>query len=479
MLNKTFQSVCAVILIGAVSGCQTSSDSGDSSGGTTLYSCSSSDSDRTLSISSATDDGNYEGTHSPALAIDGSLEDDSRWSSESASGDDKWLLLDLGSEQTVAEVAIAFYNGEERIYDFYIETSTDGVVYQSVYELGESGGTSSSLETFDVTDTAARYVRITGEGNSENDWNSYLEVEIYSEASEVDDSCAAEPLEVADLDPDATPSENFELIDWYLSIPTDTDSSGTSDSIKENELSSGYENSEYFYTADDGGLVFRCPVDGFKTSTNTSYVRVELREMLRRGDTSISTQGVNENNWVFSSTTSSAQDAAGGVDGLLRATLAVNEVTTTGEDYQVGRIIIGQIHANDDEPVRLYYRKLPDNENGSIYIAHEILDGDDEWYELIGSRDNDASNPSDGIALDEVFSYQILVVGDTLEVTIMRDDKDNVVQTVDMSSSGYDDPEQYQYFKLGLYNQNNSGDPDDYAQVTFYAFENTHSGYDY
>ena len=37
------------------------------------------------------------------------------------------------------------------------------------------------------------------------------------------------------------------------------------------------------------------------------------------------------------------------------ATLAVNHVTTTGEKYQIGRVIIGQIHAKDDEPVRLYY----------------------------------------------------------------------------------------------------------------------------
>ena len=54
---------------------------------------------------------------------------------------------------------------------------------------------------------------------------------------------------------------------------------------------------------------------------------------------------------------------------------------------------------------KLYYRKLPNNDKGSIYFAHEIYNDDDTWYEMIGSRDNDASNPADGIALDEVFSY--------------------------------------------------------------------------
>ena len=116
-------------------------------------------------------------------------------------------------------------------------------------------------------------------------------------------------------------------------------------------------------------MVFKCPVDGYKTSTNTSYTRVELREMLRAGDTSISTSGVNGNNWVFSSAPSSAQNAAGGVDGNMKATLAVNHVTETGSS-QVGRVIIGQIHASSDEPIRLYYRKLPNHDKGSIYFAH-------------------------------------------------------------------------------------------------------------
>jgi poly(beta-D-mannuronate) lyase len=33
------------------------------------------------------------------------------------------------------------------------------------------------------------------------------------------------------------------------------------------------------------------------------------------------------------------------------------------------------------------------------------------------------------------------------------------------------------YFKAGVYNQNKSGDVDDYVQATFYALSNTHQGY--
>lgn len=279
-----------------------------------------------------------------------------------------------------------------------------------------------------------------------------------------------------ELDPNKAPSENFDLSTWKLSIPED-EGDGTATDISVSEINNGYENVNYFYTADDGGMVFKCPVAGFTTSTNTSYTRVELREMLRGTDTSISTQGVNGNNWVFGTAPAADINAAGGYDGEMNATLAVNHVTTTGSNGHIGRVIIGQIHANSDEPIRLYYRKLPNNALGSIYYAHEPTDGngDEQWHEMIGSRNNNASNPSDGIALDEVFSYRIKVVGDILTVTIIREGKDDVVSTLDMVNSGFNVGGQYMYFKAGVYHVNNSGNDDDYAQATFYALEKSHT----
>lgn len=281
----------------------------------------------------------------------------------------------------------------------------------------------------------------------------------------------------------ALPSElGIELDDWYLSIPSDEDGNGKSDSIKEIELAAGYTHPEYFYTSADGGIVMRSPSRGFKTSTNTNYVRVELREMLRRGNTSIgSTQGVNANNWVFGHAPTSSQTNAGGINGELNVTLAVNEVTTNGENYQIGRVIIGQIHANDDEPIRLYYRKLPNNSKGAIYFAHEPRTGSEAYVEMIGSRDNSTSNPVDGIALDEKFSYTINATDALLTVTITREGKDDVVATYDMTGSQYEDPEQYMYFKVGVYHVNNSSDPStdtgQFAQATFYEIRNSHDGY--
>ena len=284
------------------------------------------------------------------------------------------------------------------------------------------------------------------------------------------------------LSPDLPPGRNFDLIDWNLNTPEDS-GDGRSKRISERELAGGYQNRDYFYTAEDGGMVFRTTIEGKKTSKNTKYTRTELREMLRRGDTSISTKSdngnSNKNNWVFSSAPRNAQKLSGGVDGTLSATLAVNHVTTTGRARDIGTVIIGQIHASSDEPVRLHYRKLPQNERGSLYVAHEISGGDDQWHEILGSRSDTAKNPLDGIALNEKFSYEIVARGHELKISIIKDGAILGSTTIDMTDSGYDVTNDYMYFKAGVYTQNDSGDPQDYDQATFYALENKHQGYDY
>ena len=287
---------------------------------------------------------------------------------------------------------------------------------------------------------------------------------------------AAREENTGELDPNKSPSQNFDLSTWKLNTP-ENNGSGFAETISVSEINSGYENDKYFYTAADGGMVFKCPIEGFKTSANTSFTRVELREMLRGTNTSISTQGVNKNNWVFGSAPESAKNAAAGYDGEMTATLAVNHVTTTGSSSHIGRLIIGQIHANDDEPIRVYYRKLKDNALGSIYFAHEPTDGngDEQWIDVIGSRSNSAANPEDGIALNEKFSYTINVVGDLLTFTISRDGKVDVVKTLNMQNSGFNASGQYMYFKAGIYQANNTGDANDFAQATFYKLEKSHT----
>lgn len=266
-------------------------------------------------------------------------------------------------------------------------------------------------------------------------------------------------------DPNLPPGGNFDLSTWKITLPDQTEP-------KEQDLVNGFESANEFYTdPTTGAMVFRCRNDG--ETGGSTYPRSELREMLRAGNTSINTTGIGLNNWVFSNSSQSNQDASGGVGGILRATVEVDHVSTTGESSKVGRVIIGQIHAQNDEPCRIYYRKLPGNTKGSIYFAHEPTNSSEQWHEMIGSRSSSASDPADGIALGERFSYEIKVVETTLTITIMRDGKSDVKTIVEMSSSGFADD--YMYFKAGVYNQNNTGDVGDYCQVSFFALSTSHS----
>lgn len=264
------------------------------------------------------------------------------------------------------------------------------------------------------------------------------------------------------------PGLNFDLERWKITFP---------DASEEDRgwLMAGNESpGEFFTDPTTGGMVFNCPNSGETTSNSTKYSRTELREMLRGADDDISTQGINGNNWVTSTSSAANRNAAGGVDGTLSATLTVDHVSTTyddDDDHMVGRVIVGQIHAPDDEPCKIYYRKLPGNTRGSVYFAYEPEEGSDIVFPLIGSPDTDAGDPADGIALGEPWSYEIDVSGHQLTVTVTREDGSTVSDGLTMDSY-YDDA--YLYFKAGVYNQNNGGDEGDYAQATFYALTHTH-----
>jgi hypothetical protein len=283
------------------------------------------------------------------------------------------------------------------------------------------------------------------------------------------------------LDPNLPPWGNFDLKDWALDAPNADPDDGLSARTTDRDFANGNlfnGSAPFFFTGSDGAMVFKSPVNGAKTSSNTSYPRSELREMLRRGNTSISTTGVNANNWALGYQPVNSNIGARG--GKLTATLRVNQVTSTGSSSQVGRVIIGQIHAAKDEPVRLYYRKLPGNSKGSVYWVHEIRNGDDlDEFVLVGSASSSASNPSNGIALNELFSYEIINNGANLEVILRRGDRNGPIigresMNMNTENSGYNRSDEWMYFKAGAYTQNNTGNGNDYDQVSFYRLDNSH-----
>lgn len=345
------------------------------------------------------------------------------------------------------------------------------VAGKTVLASSDSSGWRKTLVSFNSgTQTSITIFAMHNEGNSYFDQFALKTVS----PSSVSLPSKAEATQVTALDPELPPSGNFELVDWKLSVPTDVDNNGKSDTVAEEKLASGYTNADFFYTKPNGGMAFKVPVQGFKTSKNTKFTRVELREMLRRGNTDHSTKGVGPNNWVFSSASQEDQNNAGAVDGQLTGTVSIDHVTTSGEPKQVGRVVFAQIHANKDEPIRFYYRKLPNHSKGSIYFAHEPLEEKDVYFEMVGSRSSKAKEPEDGVELGEKFSYEINVKGDEMTVKLFRDAKDTITQVVDMSKSGYDTPGQYMYFKAGAYLQDSTGNADDYAEVVYYALDNKH-----
>lgn len=97
-----------------------------------------------------------------------------RWS---ANGAGQWILYDLGETVTVNSVELAFYNGASRLAYFSIALSEDGQVFKEVFN-GTSSGKTTELELYDFEDKKARFVKITGFGNSQSTWNSITETRI-------------------------------------------------------------------------------------------------------------------------------------------------------------------------------------------------------------------------------------------------------------------------------------------------------------
>ncbi|MBX2848128.1 MAG: polysaccharide lyase family 7 protein [Acidiferrobacterales bacterium] len=297
-----------------------------------------------------------------------------------------------------------------------------------------------------------------------------------------------------DLDPNAEPWENFDLSEWKIDTPAGEDSASDCDAqtTEPYEWNSFPSRSEpYFFTHSDGGMRFVTEIGGATTGNNcASRTRSELREMLRGSNTSIDTTGDNgdyRNNWALgyqpNSHAGNSGESWGAREGTMSATLRVNKVTTTGSDSSRGRTVIGQIHADEDEPLRLNYKHRAGFTGGCIYAASEQRGGDDTTFMLVGNNTSCSQDPgSAGIALGELFSYVIENDGEDIIVTIRRGDRDGPIVnsvTIDLNdiNAGYDVSNDWMYFKAGAYSQNSLGDggsAGDGDIVTFYRLDVTH-----
>lgn len=263
------------------------------------------------------------------------------------------------------------------------------------------------------------------------------------------------------LDPNAPPGSNFDLSHWKITLPINN-----AEEHSASELTGGYEHPDWFFTdADTGGMVFKAPNLG-DTTGGSSYARSELREMLAPSGSA----GAHNNNWVTSTSSTTTKSGAGGVDGTMNATLTVDHVSTTGDSAKVGRVIVGQIHGPSTEVIRLYFHKKPTDTRGAIYFGHDNPStGSNTYIPILGDPNN--LNPANGILLGQVWSYEIKVVGHTMTVKVTPQGGSTTTVTYTIES-GYDNLDVY--FKAGVYNQNNTGTSDDYAQATFYSLTHVH-----
>ncbi|MDW0152192.1 MAG: discoidin domain-containing protein, partial [Nitrososphaeraceae archaeon] len=95
----------------------------------------------------------------------------------SNNGKGSWIQLDLGSSKNICSVNIAWYKGDTRESNFVISTSTDGSSYKNVLSTKSSGNT-LSFDKYVIPNTLARFVVITVNGNTQNDYASITEAKV-------------------------------------------------------------------------------------------------------------------------------------------------------------------------------------------------------------------------------------------------------------------------------------------------------------
>ncbi len=243
----------------------------------------------------------------------------------------------------------------------------------------------------------------------------------------------------------------------------------------------GYSSEEYFYHVNDGTdwVVYKTP-NGGVTSPNSHNTRTEL--------------GQNKSTrWTPT------------VGGRMTGTVKVAHVSTSG-DAQIAAsysVVVGQIHSDTghkNEPLKIFYKKFPGHDKGSVFWNYEInTAGDDNggrwdfstsvWgYDMakVGTALTAyPAEPADGIVLGEEFSYEVNVYEGVMYLTFSSPGHPTrnftksliesnyttkadmpqqiITQFVPMGQDGTERPEAYagetQFFKQGAYNQANGRKP--------------------
>ena len=219
----------------------------------------------------------------------------------------------------------------------------------------------------------------------------------------------------------------IDLSTWNLSIPVGSPPT----TIETPRLLSGF-NDQYFQ-AEGSDVQFWTPVTGSRTE-NAIYPRSELRETYADGRL---------RNWTYPE-----------ADNFLRATLTVNQV------HYYGKIVIGQIHAYDSQKplIKLEYQFKEKTQTGNIVAKVRMRPDEAESQVIIV-----ASN----VPLQKSFTYVINLNKAGLLSVYAADSEWNER----IGAAWGDKP---LYFKAGVYVQDNTGDTNEGARVTFAKLDIDH-----
>ena len=146
--------------------------------------------------------------------------------------------------------------------------------------------------------------------------------------------------------------------------------------------------------------------------------------------------------------------------GTLTATLKVDE-TPIKDGGAPGRVVVGQIHGQNDELVRLYY------EGGKVYFMNDQAGSGNKETKFTFKND-DGKQPN--IALGETFSYMIEARGSKLLVKILADG-DEYVSNSKINSVWKSDTF---YFKAGVYLGVNENSGHGEGEASFYGSDFGH-----
>ena len=277
------------------------------------------------------------------------------------------------------------------------------------------------------------------------------------------------------------PGTKFDLREWKITLPADANGDGKVDEVDVAQIQR-FIDRDYFYIDSEGRMVFIAP-NKAKTTAGSSNTRSELRHMLRGKNTKIKTTDPGNN---FAVEARKDSDKFGRVGGKLEATLRVDHVAVNAlkpESRPAFAVVVGQIHALEydnktsgfgwgNEPIKIFYKKLPGHEAGSVFWTYERNlpkddpNRDDVAYPVFGKLWNDLADPGKaGVKLGEDFSYVINVYRNTMYLTFHNErlgtvryrkslvshvDANGVVDPLDNKLSYGGDT---LYFKAGAYNQ--------------------------